>query len=387
MAFIAQQESVSTPLIWVSEQGTDKSLLDALTQILARGAQSLMILACSANNHSPRVLESSLQSYPIPICGGIFPSVFYADTKLDKGFILVGFPFVISVTNYDLSVNQTAPDFNSPLVRDAEQPQSSFDLLVFIDAMANATEPFINVLYETLGGGIDVIGGGAGSIDFKQRPCVFSRKGLLMNTALVVRLPVPMQCAVEHGWEVLNGPYLVTEAEDTKIKTLNYLPAFDVYKNVIEEIADYKFTKENFFQISQNFPLGILSINDDILVRDPIQVRGKELFCVGSVPVNSMIYILSGNDEHIVRAAENAGVLAHKESQTANQESLNFSLVFDCVSRVLYLGDKFPQEMAAIQRGLGGQRSIVGALSIGEIANTCRGTINLLNKSIVIGNI
>lgn len=387
MAFIAQQESVTAPLIWVSEQGTDKSLLDALTQIIARGVQSLMILACSANNHSPRVLQSSLQSCPIPICGGIFPSVFHADTKLEKGFILVGFPFVISVTNYELLANQAVPDFNLPLSADNDQAQKSFDLLVFIDAMANATEPFINKLYETLGGGIDVIGGGAGSIDFKQRPCVFSRKGLLMNTALVVRLSVPMQCAVEHGWEVFNGPYLVTEAEDTKIQTLNYLPAFDVYRSVIEEITDYRFTKDNFFQISQNFPLGILGINDDILVRDPIQVRGKELFCVGSVPVNSMIYILSGNDEHIIRAAENAGSLAHKESSMANQGSLGFSLVFDCVSRVLYLGDKFPQEMAAIQRGLGGKRSIVGALSIGEIANTCRGTINLLNKSIVIGNI
>jgi hypothetical protein len=385
--FIPQQESsLAKYLVWVSEQGTDKCLQEALVQVVEQGAKSLMILGCSANNHSAKHLQSSLQSCPIPICGGIFPSVFFANTKLDTGFIVVGFPFLISVACYQLST-QSVFDFNAPFSLDGEAIHHSHDLLIFIDAMANTTEPFINTLYEAIGGGINVIGGGSGAIDFKQRPCVFSRSGLLMDTALVVQLPIPMLCAVEHGWEILSGPYLVTEAENTKIKTLNYLPAFEVYKEIIEKITSHKFSNNNFFQISQNFPLGILGINDDILVRDPIQVNNNDLLCVGSVPVNSMVYILNGNPEHIISAAENAGALVGEKSAGEQQASLGLTLVFDCVSRVLYLGDKFQLEMAAIQRGVGYQRTIVGALSIGEIANTSRGTINLLNKSIVVGNL
>jgi len=386
MAFISQQEtSASKPLVWVSEQGLDECLVDALTQVVDRGAQSLMILSCSANNHSATYLEPVLQSCKILVCGGIFPSIFFADTKLDNGFIIVGFPFEISVTSYplnELPVIETA-------VRQLGDTEAghSRDLLIFIDAMANATEPFINGLYEAIGGGIDVIGGGAGSIDFIQRPCVFSRAGLLMNTALVVQLPVPMRCAVDHGWEILSGPYLVTEAESTKIKTLNYFPAYDLYRDLIEGSTDYNFSEHNFFQVSQNFPFGILGINDDILVRDPIQVDKNALLCVGSVPVNSMVYVLSGNAENIIRAAENAGTAVGAGVENAVDSSMGLTIVFDCVSRVLYLGDRFSQEMAAIQRGLGAGRMIVGALSIGEIANTSRGTINLLNKSIVIGNL
>jgi hypothetical protein len=379
-----QENRTAQPLIWISDSGTDECLLDALSQVIAKGAQSLMVLACSANNHSDSVLFESLQSCPVPLCGGIFPSVFYSDTKLDKGFIVVGFPFLISVASYQLA-SYAAND--KPNVLDGDAIYNSLDLLVFMDAMAATTETFINRLYETLGGGIDVIGGGAGSLDFIQKPCIFSRKGLLADVALVVQLPVPMQCAVEHGWEILNGPYLVTEAKGTRVKTINYLPAFDVYKSLIEDITSYRFVGNNFFEISQNFPLGILGINDDILVRDPIQTLNDELFCVGSVPVNSMIYILSGNPEHIINAAENAGFVAGKNSLEGQQDSISLTIVFDCVSRVLYLGKKFPEEMTAIQRGVGNQRAIVGALSIGEIANTCRGTINLLNKSIVIGNL
>ncbi len=387
MAFIPQRESAALrPLIWVSEQGTDKCLSDALTQVIAAGAQSLMVLACSANNHSAKSLQSKLQSCPVPICGGVFPSVFFADIKLDVGFIVVGFPFAISVACHKLS-NQFDINFDSPKNIDGHTACRSLDLLVFIDAMANVTEPFITSLYETIGGGIDVIGGGSGFIDFKQRPCIFTGEGLLMNAALVVQLPVAMHCAVDHGWEILSGPYLVTEAEGTKIQTINYLPAFDVYKNIIDEMTPYKFTKNNFFQISQHFPLGILGINDDILVRDPIQVIDTELMCVGAVPVNSMVYILSGNKEHIINAAENAGLKVSKISEGKLTNAIELSLVFDCVSRVLYLGEKFPLELAAIQRGIGERRTMVGALSIGEIANTHRGTINLLNKSIVIGNL
>jgi hypothetical protein len=322
---------------------------------------------------------------PVPICGGIFPSVFFNNTKLDKGFIIVGFPFAISVSSHRLSTS--VPDLDENAVVDDEYIHHSLDLLIFIDAMASTTETFINTLYETIGGGIDVVGGGAGSIDFIQRPCVFSRSGLLMDVALVVKLPVPMHCAVEHGWEILSGPYLVTEAKGARVKTINYLPAFDVYKSLVEEITSSRFVGSNFFEISQNFPLGIVGINDDILVRDPIQTLNDELYCVGTVPVNSMIYILKGDPDRIISAAEMAGAHARKALVMQPINSVNLSLVFDCVSRALYLGEKFSCELAAIQRGVGNDRVIIGALSIGEIANTSRGTINLLNKSIVVGNL
>jgi hypothetical protein len=387
MAFVASQDSSAVePLIWISESGTDKHLMDALAQVVAHGAKSLMILACSANNHSAKKLKIALQSLAVPVCGGIFPSVFFADKKLDIGFILIGFPFSISVDCYPLG-SPLGVDVIPPAIMDSVEVKHSVDLLIFIDAMASSLESFIGALYETVGGGIDVIGGGAGSIDFVQRPCIFSRFGLLMDTALVVQLPVSMCCAVAHGWEVLSGPYLVTESENVNIKTLNYLPAFDVYKGMIEEITTYRFSGNNFFQISQNFPLGILGINDDILVRDPIQVSDNELLCVGTVPVNSMVYILSGKAENIIAAAESVGNIVARQSEVEQQGANGLSLVFDCVSRVLYLGDKFPLEMAAIQRGVGDGRTLVGALSIGEIANTSSGTINLLNKSIVIGNL
>jgi hypothetical protein len=386
MAFTHHVENSSLkPLLWISENGDDDALINALNQVVEQGAKSLMILACSANNHSATYISAALKSCTVPICGGIFPSVFSANKKLDKGFIVVGFPIPTSVASYSLI--DSALDANVPDSLDGNEIEQSQDLLIFVDSMANATELFISRLFESIGGGIDVIGGGAGSVDFIQRPCVFSRAGLVMNTALVVQLPVSMHCAVEHGWEILSGPFLVTESKGTRVKTINYQSAFDIYKALVEDITSYRFAGNNFFEVAKNFPLGIVGINNDILVRDPLQSLNSELYCVGSVPVNSMIYILEGNAEHLIAAAEKAGRLAAKQSSNNSADDVGLTVVFDCVSRVLYLGDSFPLELAAIQKGVGGNRAIIGALSIGEIANTSRGTINLLNKSIVIGNL
>jgi len=384
MAFVTAQDAIRLDsMVRVSDADNENALLEALADILASGAKSLMILACSSNDYSSPTLNNFLRDSPVPVCGGLFPEVFCASCRLDRGFVVVGFPFSISVSCYQqISSFHT----NKTRIADGDLNGLSQDLLVFIDAASSAAEDFICGLYEEIGGGIDVVGGGCGSLDFKSRPCVFSRAGLLADAALVVQLPVPMECAAGHGWQVLSGPYLVTEADGVHVKTINYLPAYQVYKNLLEEITEYRFSDNNFFEISQNFPLGIVGLNKDILVRDPVQSVNGELICVGRIPVNSMIYILCAKPENIIQAAEKtASKLANKgERGVAGVELV---LAFDCVSRALYLGDNFAGELAAIQHGLGSDKSLVGALSIGEIANVSQGTISLLNKSIVLGKL
>ncbi|RYY76370.1 MAG: hypothetical protein EOO52_02315 [Gammaproteobacteria bacterium] len=115
------------------------------------------------------------------------------------------------------------------------------------------------------------------------------------------------------------------------------MTTFDIYKSLLEEITRYRFTEGNFFDIAKNFPPDI-GINDDILVRDPIQSLNSELYCIGSVPVNSTIYILEGNPDHLTAAAEKAGRVAAKKSLKSYTDPLGLAIVFDCVSRVLYVG-------------------------------------------------
>jgi len=56
----------------------------------------------------------------------------FADKKLDVGFIVVGFPFPISVTFYSLAV--AALDSDKPEIWSGDINNQSQDLLVFVDA-------------------------------------------------------------------------------------------------------------------------------------------------------------------------------------------------------------------------------------------------------------
>ena len=106
----------------------------------------------------------------------------------------------------------------------------------------------------------------------------------------------------------------------------------------------------------------------------------------GSVPVNSMVYILKGNSDRLIAAAENAGRIAAKNALKQTNDIIGLSIVLIVLAE-RFIGRRFFVRIGAIQGGVGKGRAIIGALSIGEIAKTSRGTINSLNKSIVIGNL
>lgn len=387
MALIKQNNNLSAlPPIWLDTEGSDEQLGIALEVLIGSGAASIMIVACSDNAHSAGQLKSLLGACGVPVFGGIFPGIFFDGKRLERGSLLIGFPFSVQIDVYDdLSPENLC--IENPSWQDGNSINFATDLMIFVDVMAKTSESFINTLYETIGGGNHVIGGGAGSLDFIQRPCLFTRAGLLQDAALVVKLPIPMRCAVDHGWEVLDGPYLVTEAKGAKVKTIDYMPAFQVYRDSIERITDFQFDENDFFHIAKNFPLGIVGINEYIMVRDPILHIKNELVCVGCVPVNTMIYILQGRRKFIIEAAYVAGEQSGLKLQMVSGKPLGLVLAFDCISRSLYLGDDFSDELLALKSGVGEGKTIVGVLSIGEIANTARGTINLLNKSIVVGQL
>ena len=57
-------------------------------------------------------------------------------------------------------------------------------------------------------------------------------------------------------------------------------------------------------------------------------------------------------------------------------------LAIDCISRVLFLGDYFFREIRAISRG---DIPMIGALTLGEIANSGSDFMQIYNKTCVVG--
>lgn len=368
---------------WHSQGAQLSELAKGLQLVEETPAKSLLILACSDNHINIPACSNLLLTINMPVFGGVYPKILDGEEILTTGFLLIGFLDELPVHNF-LNISQHQKDSEEIFFEAEIEKQLNLTVqnyLLFHDAFSPSSESFIDILYHCLGD-VHIIGGGAGSLDFIPRACIFSNQGVLQDAIQLVALTSPLFLSVAHGWEVLDGPYLVTKANQHVVTTLNYQPAFDVYKQCIELQNGYHFTQDNFFSIAQNFPLGIQGANSEMLVRDPIKTLDKNLECVGNVPTNAMIYILQGNPNTLVHAVENA---AKAMCDGAGHFKKNLFIV-DCISRYLFLKEDFSAEISAISSSDIQAEYMFGILSLGEITNSQSGAIKLLNKSTVLGS-
>jgi len=371
---------------WHNDSHSIFELEVGLKLALASNAASLLVLACQDNKFTSQQITPLLSTCPLPIFGGIYPQLIYNNTLMQTGCIIIGFEqqveiSLISQVSKLITDEQLVEAIEQTSLMDG-QISSNDSFLMFYDSLINNTEDFIDCFFEYLDHQICIIGGGAGNLEFKQEPCLFTNKGLIDDAIQIVNLKSKLTTAATHGWEILKGPFLVSDVNKQTIMSLDYQPAFDVYKSEIESISKLRFNDSNFFDIAKNYPLGIQGVNNQLIVRDPILTQDGHLQCVGNIPVNSMVYLLKGSSDSLITAAESAAILA-----TTKIDNIDFSstIVFDCISRALYLGDRFTLELNSISKHTSEQR-LFGVVCFGEITNSESGAIKLLNKSTVIGS-
>ena len=316
-----------------------------------------------------------LRTYSGEIIGGIVPFIVFNNDFLNKGTI-----------SCDLSVEE-----NHLLIEDincAEIEKDFFSncnsLLVLLDGLSPSISNFLHTLFENVPENTQIIGGGAGKMTFEKEPVIFTKDGMYQDSAILVSLKSNLTVAVENGWENLEGPFLVTNSENNVLKTLNFENAFQVYKGIVEKDSNKRFTDDNFFDIAKSHPLGIVKYDKNLIVRDPIYLtKDNHIVLVGDIPKNSTICILKGTKENLVKSSGKAVQKALSKLNNKNEEY--GVVVFDCISRAIFLGDDFNEEISEIKKYVNPNRNLFGALTLGEIANNGDEYIIFYNKTCVIG--
>lgn len=344
-----------------------------------RRIKGMLILSCDANAFDSREIDPILQRIPVPVLGGIFPSIIRDKQVLDKGNIVIGFTREIQVhTIEQLSNNQL--DYEDILDEKIPELGNGKTMMVFVDGFAKRISAFIDSLFSIFGLDINYVGGGAGSLSMTQKPCLFTNHGLVQDCAVIGLLNSHSGVGVSHGWTILNGPYRVTESEHNTIKTLDWQPAFEVYQKIVEEHSQQRFADESFFDLAKAYPFGIARMNNEQIVRDPIQANpDKSLVCVGEVPEGSFVSILNGNNRSLINAAATAVKLGVESFP--NGKTKDMLLIIDCISRVLFLKDQFHLELEAAHHK---DLPLVGACTLGEIANSGNEFLEFYNKTNVM---
>ncbi|MEK9149558.1 MAG: FIST C-terminal domain-containing protein, partial [Candidatus Desantisbacteria bacterium] len=307
--------------------------------------------------------------------GGMFPGVIYDDKKYEHGAVIKVLPALISpylIKGLDTGQIEL-PDFLS-------HPDKKYTAMVLVDGLTSNIALFLAQLIDRLGNSVQYFGGGAGSLTLKQKPCLFTREGFVQDAAVVSFIKLQCHLGVSHGWKKLVGPLVATKTCKNVVKELNWKNALTVYREIVEADSELKLSIENFYDLAMRYPFGIYKEGAEDIVRDPIMTNEKgELVCVGEVPEHSLLTILKGGASSLIQAAG-------KAAKEAYGKEICGSLVADCISRTLFLGEDFTKELAAVKENLADNQIIPeGMLTLGEIASYGETFLEFFNKTIVVG--
>ncbi len=344
------------------------------------GVESILIMACDANGFTPQAVDPILAELSVPVFGGTFPEIIYGVEKLSTGTVVFGLRDAAQVEVIP-GLSDDAADFEALIDRVVPEHRTVETMFVFVDGLGKRIGALIDSLFNVFGLECNYIGGGAGSLSFVQRPCLFTNAGLLQDCTVLALTDVHSGVGVSHGWTELSGPYQVTRSAGPVIQSLDGMPAGEVYRGVVEPHSGKTITTEGFFEIAKGFPFGISKLGAEKIVRDPISMGDDDsLVCVGDVPQGSFVHILHGNVEDLVAAARRALDLSRIPFEDGGTEDV--TLLIDCISRVLVLGDDFSKELEAVHRP---SIPLIGALTLGEIANSGKDYLEFYNKTSVVG--
>jgi len=366
--------------IWLDRKGTPEELGCLLEQAETAAVPGALVLACDGNGFTPAQLDPLLTSSPLPLFGGIFPRIIHGNELLERGSLVVGLPDPPRMV-YLPNLSDPEADFEEQLDQLVTDTFRDRTMMLFVDGFAQRIGSFIEALFNVFGLELNYIGGGAGSLSMKRTPCLITGDGLKSDGAMLALLETASGVGVSHGWGALTGPFRVTESDRNVIRSLEWRPAFDVYHEAVSRHAGRSFTAADYFDVAKAYPFGIARMGTEQIVRDPLGVgENGELVCVGEVPEGSFVSILHGDEQSLLCAAARALELGKAALPAGSTEGIRIAM--DCISRVLFLDRQYGRELAVLNEG---HPRLVGACTIGEIANCGDEYLEFYNKTAVVG--
>ncbi len=350
-----------------------------LNELGKDNATGILLLVAEEIKFDYEKIQPLLKKMKIPVWGGIFPEVIYNGSRFKQG--VVGCSFKSSVS---LEVIKNLNDFKGALPETLISKNTE-TLFILNDGWANNIPLLIETLYEISGKEMTFIGGGSGSLIDMKRPSLFTSDDYFAGGAIIASIEDYISIGVNHGWQTIYGPATASSVKKHILKSINWEPAFKYYKKIVEKDAGVKLTKDNFLEIAKSYPLGMLKYDNEIILRVPIEFDAENNILLSSeIPENSILMIMKGSPEKLIAAAGLATSQARNAFESKKKTSSTKALIIDCITRALFLEDRFEDELKIIENKAGTGVLLFGFLSLGEIASTGDKYIELYNKTVVI---
>ena len=364
-----------TPKLVNSDQEFKKTIEEYLSN---NTVQSMLILMAENNRCDIDYIETIIKGSTKTILGGMFPKIIFEDKLMDDGIMIIPLKFALRTVSFDFNTsdNYCYDKMKSILTSDTHKVNTMF---MFFDALSDKKDAFVNCLFNYFGTTVRYIGSACGTSHFKHVRCVISNAGFTQNSGVFAVSEEEISSGSSHGFQPISSIFKVTEVEDNVIKTLDWMPAFDVYNKIVNKHSNQNFTDENFLKLSKLYPLGKTKIDGDFIIRSVIEKEGNNLKSMDLVEAGEHVLIMSANKEQMLSATKEALNVVLTKSKVSISED-TFIFYVGCLLRELILEDEFQEEIDIIAKKF----PVYGVLSLGEIENSGDRVLEIYNDIIAL---
>lgn len=313
---------------------------------------------------------SLLRNSKIQAYGAVFPEIIFEGESYANGLLA-----------YKLDKDENI--FIQKDISNLTLTQNDFEgvksVITFVDALSSHKHTYLDNLFELLPVDTQVMGGGSGELPYNRKEVIFSNEGIFKDAAIILCKKQNLKVGIEHGWKVLKDGLIATMSKENSLTQIDYENALNVYKDIIKE--DLKEDVTNISSHLLKYPIGLVKYGNKVRVREVISVDEKNGFKLGlPIPQNSVICVLKGKKDNLIKAAYNAT----KKAVDGCNNNQNLVFLFECINRRLFLKDKYNSELEIIRRTID-NRPLIGALTLGEILNEDNISLNFYNKTCIAG--
>ncbi|WP_211230077.1 FIST signal transduction protein [Desulfovirgula thermocuniculi] len=252
-------------------------------------------------------------------------------------------------------------------------PMKEGTVFLFPDGLSGNLARLLRGVYDLMGPGFQYAGGGTGDNLSFLKTFQMTERGVASGAVAAALVGgCSFAAGIAHGWAPFGPPLLITRARGKEVFEINEQPAFQVYARQLGGICP-----EDFPFHAARCPLGVPDATGRFIIRDPVRLgAGGAMEFVTEVPCGAVAYLMR------FRAVEELLGAALEVVREACRllPVPQFILLFNCVSRVLLMGERADRELERV-REITGDVPVAGMLTFGEIGSFDGGVPLFHNKT------
>lgn len=347
------------------------------------GAADLLLFLVASPHEGASVAAAAAGLAP-RVCGSSCLAFITREGVFSRGVAAVGFrmeravigPYVCRLP-WDGATSQYGPLGRELLQEETSTSETCADCYSFAFLLGSVSPSLVSALYDTLGPSFPFMGG----LLHRQEglvPYVFAGDKVVPQGVLALGFSAstPFRIDMQHGWQPIGRPVLVTYVGNQGIELENR-PAWDAYREIVSEHSPKVDWETVALGQNAKLPLGIPTYSGHYVVYDARFTRvGQAIQCQARVPEGAIVRIMHGTTALLEAATQSCAQSVVGGSTPAGL------LGVSCSSRHSLYGNTYENEWRILCQEVLPTSPFLVLRASGEIGPFADCPVTFLNKMI-----